>query len=144
MKQESKGNDKLKEWRKVKIIENKHICKTLVLHNLQFTIQYFAQCFSVFINEFGQVNTVWKGQVKWKTCVFFIFNLLVPLFRPSLFRVVLFFYISIYGSSQRRCSVKKGVRKNFPNFTGKHLCWSLFLLKRDSNTGIFLWNLRSF
>ena len=39
--------------------------------------------------------------------MFFIFNLLVPLFRPSLFRVVLFFYISIYGSSHRRCSVKK-------------------------------------
>ena len=45
--------------------------------------------------------------------------------------------------------------KNFANFTGKHLCWSLFLiklqdfraetlLKRDSNTGVFLWNLRNF
>ena len=52
-------------------------------------------------------------------------------------------------SSQRRCSVKKGVPKNFPNFAGKHLCWSLFLiklrgfrpatfLKRDSNTGVYL------
>ena len=41
---------------------------------------------------------------------------------------------------------KKGVFKNFANFTGKHLCWSLFLeklqvfrsailLERDSNTG---------
>ena len=39
--------------------------------------------------------------------MFFIFNLLVPLFRPSLFRVVLFFYISLYGSSHRRRSVKK-------------------------------------
>ena len=44
---------------------------------------------------------------------------------------------------------KKGVFKNFANFTGKHLCWSLFLitlevfkpatlLKRYSNTGAFL------
>ena len=24
---------------------------------------------------------------------------------------------------------KKGVLKNFANFTGKHLCWSLFLIK---------------
>ena len=47
-------------------------------------------------------------------------------------------------------SIKKGVLKNFANFTGKRRCWSLFLiilqglkpatfLKRDSNTGVFLW-----
>ena len=47
------------------------------------------------------------------------------------------------------------VPKNLANFTGKHLCWSLFLiklkawepatlLKRDSNTGVFLWNLPNF
>ena len=46
------------------------------------------------------------------------------------------------------------VLKNFANFTGKHLCWSLFfkklqafrsaaLLKRDSYTGVFLSNLRN-
>ena len=50
---------------------------------------------------------------------------------------------------------KKSVLKNFANVTGKHLSWSLFLiklqacrlvalLKRDSNTGAFLWKLRSF
>ena len=27
------------------------------------------------------------------------------------------------------CSVKKGVLPNFPNFPGKHLWWSLFLIK---------------
>ena len=54
----------------------------------------------------------------------------------------------------RRCS-KLGILKNFGNFTGKHLCWSLFLikfqawmsailLKRDSNSGVFLWSLRNF
>ena len=42
----------------------------------------------------------------------------------------------------------------FPNFTGKHLCWSLFftklqafrpatLLRIDSYTSVFLWNLRN-
>ena len=42
------------------------------------------------------------------------------------------------------------VLKNFAIFTGKQLCWNLFLinkvpgLKRDSNTGIFLWILRNF
>ena len=50
---------------------------------------------------------------------------------------------------------KKSVRRNFANFTGKRLCWSLFLiesqalrpaalLKRDSNTDILLWNLQNF
>ena len=54
-----------------------------------------------------------------------------------------------------RCSVKKDFLKNFANFKGKHLCWSLFLiklqasrpatlLKRDSNTGVFLLSLRDF
>ena len=49
---------------------------------------------------------------------------------------------------------KKGVLKNLANFTGKHLCWSLFLIKlqvfrpatlskRDSHTVIFLWNLQN-
>ena len=44
--------------------------------------------------------------------------------------------------------------QNFANFKGKHLCCSLFfkklqalrpatLLKRDSYTGVFLWNLRN-
>ena len=44
---------------------------------------------------------------------------------------------------------KKVVLKHFANFTGKHLCWDLFftklqalspatLLKKDSNTGVFL------
>ena len=32
-------------------------------------------------------------------------------------------------SSHWRCSVKKGVLKNCANSTGKHLCWSLFLIK---------------
>ena len=45
--------------------------------------------------------------------------------------------------------------KNFAIFTGKHLCWGLFLiklpafssatlLKKVSNTGVFLWILRNF
>ena len=32
-------------------------------------------------------------------------------------------------SSHRRCSVKKDVLRNFKDFTGKHLCWSLSLIK---------------
>ena len=35
----------------------------------------------------------------------------------------------LYRSSHWRCYVKQGVLKNFANFTGKHLYWSLFLRK---------------
>ena len=33
------------------------------------------------------------------------------------------------GSSHRRCSVRKGVLRNFAIFTGKQLCLSLFFNK---------------
>ena len=54
-----------------------------------------------------------------------------------------------YWAIRSSCSqmfFKIGVLKNFANFTGKHRCWSLiqtcnFLLKRDSNTGVFLWKI---
>ena len=36
-----------------------------------------------------------------------------------------------------------GVLKNFDNFTEKHLCWNLILIKRNSNTNFFLWNLQN-
>ena len=60
-----------------------------------------------------------------------------------------------FRCSHRWCSVKKVLLKIFANFTGKHLCWSHFLiklqvwrcatlLKRDTNTGALLWNLRNF
>ena len=32
-------------------------------------------------------------------------------------------------SSHWSCSVEKVVLRNFANFTGKHLCWSLFLIE---------------
>ena len=44
---------------------------------------------------------------------------------------------SIFRSRQRRYSVKKGVLKNFANFTEKHLCHSLFFNKF---AGFQAWN----
>ena len=38
---------------------------------------------------------------------------------------------------------KIGVNKNFVKFIGKHLCWSLCFLKRDSDTGTVFWILRN-
>ena len=61
----------------------------------------------------------------------------------------------LFQKQSQEVFCKKGVLKNFANFTGKHLWWSLFLiklpafrpgtlLKRDSNTGVFQWNLQRF
>ena len=65
-------------------------------------------------------------------------------------------------SSRSQMSYKIGVLKNFAIFTGRNLCWSVgllackfetllkrawkseTLLKRDSNTGVFLWILQNF
>ena len=44
----------------------------------------------------------------------------------SLNKLLLLF---ILKSSNRRWSVKRGVLKYFANFTGNHLCWSLFIIK---------------
>ena len=57
--------------------------------------------------------------------------------------------ISHYRSSRAQIFFKIGVLKTFANFTGKHMCWSLFLIKLqglqaynfikiDPNTGVFL------
>ena len=48
--------------------------------------------------------------------------------------------------SHQKCSVGKGVLRNFSKFTGKHLCQSLFYNKAagDSGTGVFLWSLQNF
>ena len=45
-----------------------------------------------------------------------------------LFRTAIF-HNSYYRSSYQRCSIKKAVLQNFAIFTGKNLCWSLFLIK---------------
>ena len=64
-------------------------------------------------------------------------------------------FTGFFKSSRSHMFFKIGVLNNFTNFTGKYLCWSLLLiklqvfrpatlLKRDSNTGVFLWNLWNF
>ena len=62
---------------------------------------------------------------------------------------------SAYRSSHWRCSVTKGVLRNFEKFTGKHMCQSLFFnkvggsslqlyLKKDPGTGALVRILRNF
>ena len=72
-------------------------------------------------------------------------------FRKSLFPKGVFISLeertlaSIYRSSHQKCSIKKGVLRNFTKFTRKHLYQSLFInkvqinWKRNSDTVFFLW-----
>ena len=57
--------------------------------------------------------------------------------------------MTLHSSSHQRCSLKMAILKNSVLFTGKHLCWNLFLiklqafrpvtlLKRSSSSGFFL------
>ena len=46
--------------------------------------------------------------------------------RPSLWSV---FVAYLLRSSYQRCSIRKGVLKNFAKFTGKHLCQSIIINK---------------
>ena len=68
---------------------------------------------------------------------------------------VRFLLPSVYRGISWQVIFKIGVLKNFAAFTGKHLCWSLILVKllawfgatlleRDSHTGVFQWNLLIF
>ena len=43
-----------------------------------------------------------------------------------------------FRSSHRRCSVRKGVLRNFAKFTRKHLCQSLFLTKLQASACNFI------
>ena len=51
-------------------------------------------------------------------------------------------FVSKTFQKQLQMFFKVHVLKNFANFTGKQLCWSLRMpatsLKRDCNTGVFL------
>ena len=65
--------------------------------------------------------------------------------------IFLFHYFYLFYDSKavvQRCSVIKGVLRNFARFTGKHMCQRLFCnkvaSKRGSGTGVFLWILRNF
>ena len=65
---------------------------------------------SIFLKHLWLIPNI----LKWRDCK--IFTKLVPSQTPS-------------RKSNQRCSVKEGVLRNLRNFTGKDLCWSLFLIK---------------
>ena len=51
-------------------------------------------------------------------------------YREVIFRIIYITKYADFRSRHRRCSIRKGVLRNFAKFTGKHLCQSLLLKKR--------------
>ena len=93
--------------------------KTFSFRNLFLVLlwAYFEQCLSVFNIEFGQVNTGCNIQGKWTIYVFFIFNLLVLLFRLPVFRVVFFSIFQFIGDTTLlRVTVLKQTYKRKKHF----------------------------
>ena len=114
----------------------------------------------------------WKQQTKdflmfWRWSKGNIWKKRVNLFHSSSIEVLITFLlglnrkniaclsqIKLCRSSHWRCSVRKGILRNFAKFTGKHLCQSLFFnkviglwpaasLKKDSGT-VSQWILPNF
>ena len=65
----------------------------------------------------------------WKVLVILVAIKLFLISKIALFFSSNFFNLATVTSSHRRCSVKKGVLRNFAKFTGKNLCQSLFFNK---------------
>ena len=59
----------------------------------------------------------------------------LTVYRMTMDRVLLRGVFTIRWSHSR-CSIKKGVLKNFTKFTGKNLCWGLFI-KKETPAQVF-------
>ena len=62
-------------------------------------------------------------------CLQDLFILQSKIIRPFSTGVIKNFINSNFGSSRPEMFCKKGVLRNFAKLTGKHMCWSLFLIK---------------
>ena len=103
--------------------------------------------FAIFTGKHWSLHAFFYFFFSW---IWYLLPTVAPVFAPTLWKHKL-----KVRSSHWNSSVKKGVLKNFASFSGKQLCWSLFLkelqtfrpaalLKRDSNIDVFLWNLQNF
>ena len=108
------------------------IALTRVSEKSKVSLRHLAR--KNYILDALQEKPVWEGlNDLYKVCKTWLWFVFFGICRSN--HLQMFFIISVL--------------KNFPIFTGIHLCWSLFLiklqvlkpvtlLKRDSNTGLFL------
>ena len=96
----------------------------------QFDLQRKQSSLSLLIDMFGKVRVSWHYGIFEPTkikCFSLIFyeihdDSVLKCKKPWIFMVK-------FRSSHRRCSVRKGVLRNFAKFTGKHLCQSFLFNK---------------
>ena len=77
--------------------------------------------------EIGSSRPAFVKMTIWKTCSLLVFS--CEYVQVDIFFSFLVFSFRKDKSSNWGCSVKKDVPKSFANFTRKHLCLSLFLIK---------------
>ena len=105
---------------------------------LLWTIQIYYERFWFYYEQFRYImkgqnflmngpDTLWKVEIS-------LWTIQVCYEKPRLY------YISLF----QRQPFKIGVLRNFSIFTGKHLCWILKSVKKNSSTCIILWILRRF
>ena len=103
---------------------------------LQNTLDDCFWLFRATLLKWGTANNVWKNSnehslprnTNLRNTVQVYHSFLGSIDFQCIFSLVYTVYCQKQPSEQR-CSVKKGVLKDFVNFIGKHLCWSLFLIK---------------
>ena len=106
-----------------------------------------------YLEIFYYVSSNWRSIENWKLVIFKVARYNITLWKDL--RRKFLSLPSIYYFIRSQIFFKIVVLKNFAIFTGKHSYWSFFfiklqvirpaaLLKRDSNTGVFLWILQNF
>ena len=110
---------------------------TCGLRNFQERLFYripLEDCFWVFsatLLKWGTADSVWKTSDEYSLSRNTNLRSTVLLYHFCFgsinFQCMFSLVYTVYCQKvELRCSVKKGVLKNFLNFIGRHLCWSLF------------------
>ena len=114
---------------------------TLVSLLLTLNRFYFTNCFTISIVDFEQVNVIWVAltlikllKIYCKTVqankVTFLLYYTTTGYTTYRFAFNIFCHLMLKcRSSRSQMFFKIGVFINFAIFTGKHPCWSLFLVK---------------
>ena len=113
---------------------------TFGLRNFQKHLFYrtpLDDCFWLFratLLKWGTANNVWKTSDEYSLCTNLRSTVQVYHFLFGKDRLLVYVFIGLHcllPETAIRVEVfcKKGVLKDFVNFIGKHLCWSLFLIK---------------
>ena len=107
----------------------------VVLLLLLLGLNVFHTFSTLSVVDFKLVNICWEVFLQKRVILLFIFLIA---FKAKVLAEHVLMQKATYRSSHRRCSVRKGVLREFAKFIGKQLCQGLFL-KEDSSTGVFLW-----